>query len=137
MSKDSNIAAQTAFGDAVNRGDFDAFENLVSPDCVDHDPAPGQESGPAGYRELFSQMRTAFPDLHIEVDHLVADDDNVSFAYTITGTHEGPFKGHEPTGRSVQVHAVQISRFEDDRMVERWGSTDEITLLTQMGIAPQ
>ena len=42
---------------------------------------------------ISTELRTAFPDLKIAVDHMVADDDNVAFAYTVTGTHDGPLDG--------------------------------------------
>lgn len=129
----TNIAAQQAFGEAVNTGTLD-FDDLVAADCVDHDPAPGQGPGPQGYREMFAEMRTAFPDLHVEVEHLTATDDDVAFAYTLTGTHDGPFRGHEPTGKRIEVRGVQISRFDDGKMVERWGSSDELGIMTQLGL---
>jgi steroid delta-isomerase-like uncharacterized protein len=134
LSKDANVIALQAFGEAVNTADFDAFENLVAPDCVDHDPAPGQVPGPAGYRSFFAGMRSAFPDLHVEIEHLVADDDNVAFAYTLTGTNNGEFLGHRPTGRTIRVRGMQISRFDGGRMVERWGSSDELGIITQLGL---
>ena len=133
-SKDANIAAQTAFGEAINSGNLDAFDDLVAEDCVDRDPAPDQGRGPQGYKDFFAQMRTAFPDMAVEVEHLVADDDNVAFAYTLTGTNEGPFQGHEPTGKAIQVRGMQISRFEDGKLVERWGSSDELGIMTQLGL---
>jgi steroid delta-isomerase-like uncharacterized protein len=135
FDKKTNIAAQEAFGEAVNTGDLDAFDGLVDPNSVDHDPAPGQQPGPEGYKQFFTEMRTAFPDLHIEVENLVADDDQVAFAYTLTGTHQGPFQGHEATGRSVEVRGLQISRFADGKLTERWGSTDEVGILTQLGVS--
>jgi len=58
MSTETNVSAQQSFDEAVNKGDFDAVETLVAPDSVDHDPAPGQEPGPAGYRCLFGEMRS-------------------------------------------------------------------------------
>ena len=135
MSKDRNVAAQQAFGEAVNSGDLDAFDQLVAPDAVDHDPAPGQSPGPNGYKSFFGEMRTAFPDLHVQVEHLVADDENVAFAYTLTGTHKGPFQGHEPTGKQISVRGVQVSKFDElGMLVERWGSSDEMTLMNQLGI---
>jgi len=134
-SRDTNLAAQTAFGEAANSGDFAAFADLVAPDSVDHDPAPGQVPGPQGYAAMFGELRTAFPDMHIEVDHLVADDDNVAFAYTFSGTHTGDFQGHPPTGKSFSVRGLQISRFVDGRMVERWGQSDQLGILTQLGLA--
>lgn len=134
-SRDTNIAAQEAFGQAVNSGDFDAFDTLVAPTCVDHDPAPGQAAGPQGYRAMFGELRSAFPDLAVEVVHLTATDDDVAFAYSLTGTHRGTFEGHAPTGRSFTVRGLQISRFEDGVMVERWGSSDQLGILTQLGLA--
>lgn len=134
FDKKSNIASQEAFGAAVNAGQLDEFDRLVAPDSVDHDPAPGQVPGPAGYQAFFGEMRTAFPDLHVEVETLVADDDQVAFAYTLTGTHDGPFQGHDATGRSFSVRGVQISRIADGKLVERWGSSDELGIMTQLGL---
>ena len=134
FDKKSNIIAQEAFGEAVNSGSL-AFDDLVADTCVDHDPAPGQAQGPEGYRAMFTELRTAFPDLHIEVEHLTATDDDVAFAYTITGTNEGPFQGHDGTGKAISVRGMQISRFEEGKLVERWGSSDQLGILTQLGLA--
>ncbi|MBU1820605.1 MAG: ester cyclase [Bacteroidetes bacterium] len=136
MSKESNITTQKKFGEAINSGNLQAMHDLVAPGNVDHDPAPGQAPGPEGYIEFFSMMRTAFPDLHIEVEQLVADDENVAFAYTATGTHSGDFMGIAPTGKSVKFRGMQISKFKDGKMVERWGSSDELGILKQLGVEP-
>lgn len=134
FDKKTNIAAQEAFGEAVNSGTLD-FDDLVSADSVDHDPAPGQVPGPQGYRDMFGELRTAFPDLHIEVAHMTATDDDVAFAYTVTGTNDGSFEGHAPTGKRIEVRGVQIGRFADGKLVERWGSSDQIGILTQLGLS--
>ncbi|MEF2977497.1 ester cyclase [Subtercola sp. YIM 133946] len=136
MSQESNIALQQKFGDAVNSGELGVLVDLVAGDAVDHDPAPGQEPGPAGYQAFFGEMITAFPDLHIEVERLVANDTDVAFAYTLTGTHEGPLMGHPATGKPVSVRGMQISRFEDGKLVERWGSSDQHGMLEQLGLTP-
>jgi len=135
VSTQHNIAAQQAFGEAVNSGDLGALDDLVSPVCVDHDPAPSRGPGRPGYRRFFAQMRTAFPDLHIEVEHLTAAENDVAFAYTLTGTHQGPLQGHGATGKSVKIRGLQISRFSGGKMVERWGSSDEMGMMTQLGLA--
>ncbi|GAB3662828.1 hypothetical protein GCM10027596_25160 [Nocardioides korecus] len=132
FDKQSNIAAQEAFGEAVNTGTLD-FDDLVGTDSVDHDPAPGQGPGPQGYRDMFTEMRTAFPDLHVEVEHMTATDHDVAFAYTLTGTNDGPFQGNAPTGKQIKVRGVQIGRFEHGKLVERWGSSDELGIMTQLG----
>ena len=134
FDKKTNLAAQEAFGAAVNSGDLGAFDELVAADSVDHDPAPGQLAGPPGFRAFFADLRTAFPDLHIDVETLLADDDQVAFAYTLTGTHAGPFQGHAPTGKSVKVRGLQISKFAGGKLVERWGSSNELAIMTQLGL---
>ena len=136
FDKKTNVAAQEAFGEAVNSGNLEAFDDLIAPDSIDHDPAPGQAPGPDGFKGFFTEMRTAFPDLHVDVETLVADDDQVAFAYTLTGTHTGPFQGHDATGKSIKVRGVQISKFIDGKMTERWGSSDEVGILTQLGLLP-
>jgi len=134
MSKQVNIEAQTKFGDAVNTGKLELLKDVVADKCVDNDPAPGQVAGPEGYINFFTAFRTGFPDLKIEVVHLVADEDNVSFAYEVTGTHKGEFMGIAPTNKTIKARGLQISRFEDGKMVERWGSSDELGILKQIGV---
>ena len=133
MSQQENIAATQTFGEAANTGNFDLFNEVVAPDSVDHDPGPGQGAGPEGFRQFFSELRSAFPDLNIEVEHMVTDDDNVAFAYTMTGTHQGDFMGVPATGRRVSARGMQIGRFENGKLVERWGSSDELGILKQLG----
>jgi hypothetical protein len=87
VRKQQNIEAQQRFGDAVNSGKLEVILEVVSPSVIDHDPAPDQEPGPQGLVKLFAGLRRAFPDLNISVDQLVADEENVSIAYTISGTH--------------------------------------------------
>jgi steroid delta-isomerase-like uncharacterized protein len=136
LAQQANLALQEKFGAAVNEGNLDQLDGLVAPNSVDHDPAPGQVPGPDGYKAFFTEMRTAFPDLAIAVEKTVADEDTVAFAYTLTGTHTGPFQGHDATGKSISVRGLQISRFEGGLLVERWGSSDEAGIMKQLGLLP-
>ena len=133
MSKQANIEAQTKFGEAINSGNLEIMNDLVAPDAIEHDPAPGQAKGAQGYIDFFAKMRAAFPDMKVEVVQLVADDDNVSFAYTLTGTHQGDFNGISPTHKKIKARGLQISKFKNGKMVERWGSSDELGILKQLG----
>ena len=133
MSKEQNAAALTKFAEAVNTGNYDLFNEVVAPDSVDHDPGPGQVPGPAGYRALFTEMRAAFPDMTVEVAELVAGEDAIAFAYTFTGTQEGPLMGFPATEKKVKIRGMQISKFRDGKMVERWGSSDQLGMLQQIG----
>ncbi len=133
MSKEQNIAAQESLAENINKGDLDAAMESFAVDAVDHDPAPGQGPGREGFKAFFGELTTAFPDAHIEPATLVADDEHVCVAYTLSGTHRGEFQGIAATGKPIEVRGVQIGRFADGQIVERWGSTDEVGILKQIG----
>lgn len=133
MSAETNLATQTKLAEGVSRGQIDVVFDVFATAVVDHDPAPDQGDGPKGFQAFFTTMRTAFPDLKIDPEKVVTDADNVAVAYTLTGTHEGEFMGIAPTGKKVSARGVQIARFEDGKIVERWGSSDELGLLHQIG----
>ncbi|MDQ3421981.1 MAG: ester cyclase [Actinomycetota bacterium] len=134
MSKDQNIAAQERFGaDVINAGSIDVIDDVVAPDFVDNDPAPDQGPGIDGFKQFWTSLRSAFPDFRVEVDAMVADEDSVAIAYRATGTHQGDFVGFAATGSPIDIRGVQVTRFRDAMMVERWGSSDQLTLLQQIG----
>ena len=136
MSKEQNIAALQLQGEAVNSGQLEKLRDVFHPDVVDHDPAPDQGKGAEGFIRFFTGLRTAFPDLMVSVDHLVADDDNIAMAYTIAGTQNGPLGPIPPTGKKVKARGLQIARFQDGKIIERWGSSDELGILKQLGVIP-
>ncbi len=134
MSKEANIATAKKMGEAINSGKLEQFHEIFASDVVDHDPAPDQGKGPEGFIGFFTKFRAAFPDLKIAVEHMVADDDNVAIAYTVTGTQDGPFQGIPSTGKKIKARGMQIARFNSDAQIqERWGSSDEAGILQQIG----
>jgi steroid delta-isomerase-like uncharacterized protein len=135
MSKEQDGAALAKFAEAVSTGNYDLFNEVVAADAVDHDPGPGQVAGPNGYRDLFTEMRRAFPDMKVDLAELVQGEDAIAFAYTFTGTHNGPLMGIPATGKKVKIRGMQISKFIDGKMIERWGSSDQLGMLQQIGVS--
>jgi steroid delta-isomerase-like uncharacterized protein len=136
MSRQENIATTQLLGEAVNSGNLSELHHVFAPNVIDRDPDPNQGAGPEGFIRFFTGFRAAFPDLNISVEQLVADEDNVAIAYTITGTHKGELLGIPATGRPIKARGVQIARFENGQIVERWGSSDQLGILQQIGINP-
>jgi len=133
MSQKDNLATNTRLGEAVSSGDFAAFDQVFAPGVVDHDPAPDQGPGPQGFKTFFTMLRSAFPDLRVSVDRLVQNETDIAMAYAIHGTHKGDFAGIAPTGKAITARGVQVARFENGRIIERWGSSDELGILRQLG----
>jgi steroid delta-isomerase-like uncharacterized protein len=133
MSQDQNLATLGKLAEAVSSGNLAALDDVFAPNVVEHDPAPDQEPGPAGYKRYFSGLRAAFPDLSVTVDRLLQTETDIAIAYTIHGTHNGELAGIAHTGRPITARGMQIARFEDGKIVERWGSSDELGLLLKLG----
>ena len=134
MSKQANIEASKKMADAVNHGNLEVFHQIFASNVKDHDPAPDQGDGPEGFIKFFTEFRTAFPDLKISPEAMVADADNVAIAYTVTGTQNGPFQGIPATGKKIKARGLQIAKFNSDgQIVERWGSSDQLGILEQIG----
>ena len=109
----------------------DAF----SPDFVDHDPAAGQPAGGAGLAWYWEGFGKSFSDIERNLVDTVATAEHVITVMDLSGTHTGEFLGHAPTGKRFTVRNVQVLRIVDGKRVERWGSTDELGILQQLGLA--
>lgn len=74
----------------------------------------------------------AFPDLHIALDDLIAEDDRVFVRSTMTGTHDGEYKGIPATGRHVAAESAEIYRISNGMFVGYWCLTNVAGLMRQL-----
>jgi predicted ester cyclase len=118
-----------------NNGRLDLIDELIAEDLVDHVELPGLEgTGRARYRASIEMTHAAFPDYRNPLDIVLADG---AFAVSYgrsTGTHRGEFMGLPPTGRSFDVPTFGILRFDNGQAVERWGMSDNLAMLQQLGL---
>jgi predicted ester cyclase len=127
MSVEENKALfRRTYEELLNGGDLSVADQLVAPDFVNHEAPPGRDRGPESMRGLAVMLRTAFPDLHFEIEELVAEGDVVAGRLTMSGTHEGPLMGTPPTGRSVRQEHMHFVRFKDGKAMEHWGVRDDL-----------
>jgi predicted ester cyclase len=77
-------------------------------------------------------LHGAFRDLRFEVEDEIAAGDKVVQRVVMSGRHAGPLMGREPTGKKFAVRHVYIWRIDDGRIVEHWGSRDDLGLLAQL-----
>jgi predicted ester cyclase len=95
-------------------------------------PAFWADSTRAEAEQLHSVLTGAFPDLRITVEDTVAGEDKVAARMTFRGTHRGPFRGIEPTGRPVEFSSIRIYRIEDSKVTKTWAEVDALGLLGQL-----
>ena len=111
-------------------------DELVTDDFVDHQAVPGLPTGREGFKMLNAMFRSAFPDVAVTCDGIVADDDTVSCRWTSTGTHKGDLFGIAPTGKKIKVTATVWYRVRDGRLAEGWISRDDFGMMRQLGVIP-
>lgn len=131
MTVEQNKALKRRICDEIwNKGNL----NLI-PELVGSSWSSGRFKGPAGFRQMVSNLRTALPDLRITIDNLVGEGDLVSYHSTLQGTFKGKFGDDEPTGRIVNFETAYCDRFADGKWVEMvWGVSPTAELFRQMGI---
>ena len=134
MSADDNKAALRRFYEEVLNGrNLEAVDDLLAPDAVDHTFG---SQGLEAYKQFFSTVHRAFPDMHVEVHDMISEGDLVAARVTYSGTHQGEFVGVPATGRRVEVSGVDFLRMRDGRQAEHWGGVDMASLLQQLGVSP-
>ncbi|RIX28365.1 ester cyclase [Amnibacterium setariae] len=131
----TNLEAQGRMGEIVAAGEYDRLTEVLADGLVDHDPAPDQAPGPRGIGEFWTTFKEAFPDVALEPVQVIATEDFVTAVLEVSGTHRGEFLGHEATGKSFRVRGIQVGKFEDGKMTDRWGATDTLGILQQLGLA--
>lgn len=137
LTEQNKRLAQRSFDELHNQGNLTLAEEIVSADFVNHDAPPDAPGGPAGLRAVVTMLRTAFPDLYITVEEMIAEGDTVVARTTMRGTHRGPFFGIPPTGRKVEQQQVHVLRFAGGRTIEHRSVRDDLGLLRQLGVIPE
>ena len=133
-----NEATLRRIYDSINAGDLEGFGDQLADDYVEHEATPNRDKTKKGSQELLKMMKAGFPDLRFEAEDVIASGDKVVARARVVGTNTGSFMGMPPTGRHVEVQAVDIVRVGEDGLVrEHWGVLDSLSMMQQLGIVPE
>jgi len=126
--------------EALNSGDLDLVEQTIDevfhPDVHIRTPLRIDATGAALMKQVWSTLLQAFPDLHVEIEDLVAEGDRVVARNTVTGTHRGAYLGLPAAQRRITWSEIFIGRLRDGRVVETWGVVDVAAQMRQLGLLP-
>ena len=109
---------------------------LVAENFVGHFPGQPPIEGLEVYRQFGSMYFSAFPDLQITPEDLVAEGDKVTMRYDWRGTHKGELMGIPATGKQVTTSGISILRVANGKIAEQWDSFDNLGMLQQIGVIP-
>jgi predicted SnoaL-like aldol condensation-catalyzing enzyme len=116
MAEDNKGIVRRIVDEVFSRGKVGLADTLVAPGYVYHGPGGLEMRGPDGFKQLVNMYRSAFPDLTVTVDDLIAEGDKVTCRWTGRGTHKGDLAGIAPTGDQMMVVSVDTrGAFTADR----------------------
>jgi len=121
--------------ESENRHEFDVTMDTFEHPRYELIPTGDVYDGVEEVAAYYEETRTAFPDQRNEMISLHHADDTVILEAMLYGTHEGPYRGLPPTGRSFEMRFCAIFDFEEDRLMCERVYFDANTVLRQLGIA--
>lgn len=136
-TEDNKALARRFFKEFWDQKNLAAADELMAANHVDHTPgSPPLPPGPEGFKQFGSVYFKAFPDLHLTIEDMVAEGDTVTTRWTTHATHTGELMGIPPTGKSITVTGITITRMAGGKAVETWTNFDMLGLLQQIGAIP-
>lgn len=115
---------------AEDRRDIAGLIATLTPDCVyEVFPAGGgaRWEGHAGATRFYTELLSAFPDVHFDLQNIVIGPQGVSEEAKVTGTHRGQWLDHAPSGQKVEFRVViffpwdvERKKFTGERVFAYW-----------------
>jgi predicted ester cyclase len=136
MSVEENkTAIRRLIEEVWNKGNL-----AIIPECVDVNfvfRGPVMElKGLEGYEQMITMLRTAFPDLHMVLEDMVAEDDKMAIRYTLSGTFRGNLGDIAPTGKQAILTGAIFFRFSNGKEVDALEFIDQLDMYKKLGVSP-
>lgn len=111
-----------ANGELFNKGNLSYADEVFTSDYA------GQ--GPVWVKKHLGEMRTAFPDIQVSIDPIIAEGNMTAWLRTHTGTHQEEFMGFEPTNEKISWKTMIFSEYNvEGKVTKEWAVTDLFEVL--------
>lgn len=114
-----------------NVGDQEAFYKLTAPNFTYKFPRH-PDRGQSEMIDFLSTFRNAFPDWCVQIDNMIAEENQVAISWSGIVTHLGDFSGIPATGKKITVSGINIYQFEGDRITAEFEQSDVLGMILQM-----
>ena len=138
MSETNKTVVRRLFEEVWNTGNLPVTDELFAPNYVHHDSStPDVGRGPESEKKRATLYRTAFPDLRLTIEDIIAEGETVVARWSCRGTHKGDLGGIAPTGKQFTISGISIARIANGKMAEGWVNWDALGLMQQLGVVPE
>jgi steroid delta-isomerase-like uncharacterized protein len=139
VEEKNKLLVREFLGEVWGKGNIAAVDEFMAADYVEHPFPSNLPAGTEGLKQLIAAYLTAFPDLKLMLDDILAEGEMVAFRWNVSGTHLGDWLGIPPTGNHIMATGINLFRIAGGKVVEGWISIDlspaeeELQWLTQSG----
>ncbi len=128
-----NIAlVKRFFNEIWNDRKIENIEEVLSPDFISHYEHDNVQGIDSWKENIYETLIAAIPDIHIEIEDIIATGDKVSARWKVQGHHKGELFGVTPSGESVEFRGMSWVKIKDCKVVENWTSWNMSYLLRQL-----
>ena len=100
-----------------NKGNLDFADEVFTDNYA--------EQGPTWIKEYVGNMRTAFPDIQVSIEPIIAEEIWLLGKERTQATHQGEFMGFQPSEQKITWKIMVFSEYnEDGKVVKEWGVSD-------------
>lgn len=138
-TEDNKALVRGAVEEEWNQGNFAHVDELTASHYIHHDPDSPTIQTREDYKRWVTESRQAFPDLHLTIEDMIAERDQVAVRWTFRGTNTGAIVTPmyiPATGKQVTVTGITISRLAGGKIVEDWHQVDMMSFMQQLGLLP-
>jgi len=139
MSNENKAIVERWFEEIWNQGREDVIDELLAPDAVIHGlehPDSIGKTGPEAFKPFFHAFRGAFPDIHITIETIVAEGDDVMTLFNVTASHKGDQLGLAATEKEINISGMTLARIQNGQLVEGRNNIDLLKLYQQINVLP-
>jgi steroid delta-isomerase-like uncharacterized protein len=134
MSEENKALARRSW-EVVDNPDL--VDEIYAADLIWHEPDQDIQ-GSEEAKQFIAMYTTAFPDLNVSVEDAIAEGEKVVTRWTARGTHQGEIEEFgPPTGKHVEFEGLTLHRIEGGKIVEEWERYDNLSVMQQLGLAPE
>ena len=121
----------------VNKHDISVADEILAEDVVERSPYMADLRGIAAIKQFQTRLFTAFPDVHLTTDALIAEGGTAVARFTFSGTHQGEYAGIAPTGKRITFPGTMVTQVSGGKITDFWVIWDELSAQQQFGVLPQ
>ena len=121
------------FEEVWNNKSEAAVDEMLAEDGIGYGLPSGDIRGPAAFKEYQRLLISAYPDLRVEVEDTVVEDDKIAARCRVTGIHQGEGLGLTATNKPVEFTGLCMMRVKDGKIVEAWNEFNFMQMYQQLG----